>query len=349
MLDGDAPIVISSQLLNRQDGKDEYHDSSQVDGRERPTRARRSAFAERVLEPRLHYAREDRMMLGYQCANSRMTIAVAADHWIETDDEVETILREDEDLTKMVFRVEATRGQHHPPGQGRGLPLLARRAGPGALRPLRPHPRPGGPARRRALPRASSASGSTTSGTPATSQVDGPTAPEQRPAGRPAGDPLQPVHASPRPAPAPTSRACRPRASPARATRATTSGTPRSTSRRSSPTRSPDAARNLLHFRTRMLPAARHRAREMAQSGALFPWRTINGEEASAYYAAGTAQVHIDADIAYALVQYVAATGDLGFLVRDGHRHPRRDRPGCGPTSGSGAATAATRRSTSTA
>ena len=104
----------------------------------------------------------------------------------------------------------------------------------------------------------------------------------------------------------------------ARATRATTSGTPRSTSRRSSPTRSPDAARNLLHFRSRMLPAARHRAREMAQSGALFPWRTINGEEASAYYAAGTAQVHIDADIAYALVQYVAATGDLGFLVRDG-------------------------------
>ena len=80
----------------------------------------------------------------------------------------------------------------------------------------------------------------------------------------------------------------------------------------------PDAARNLLHFRNRMLPAARHRAREMAQSGALFPWRTINGEEASAYYAAGTAQVHIDADIAYALVQYVTATGDRGFLVRDG-------------------------------
>ena len=80
----------------------------------------------------------------------------------------------------------------------------------------------------------------------------------------------------------------------------------------------PDVARNLLHFRTRMLPAARHRAREMAQTGALFPWRTISGEEASAYYAAGTAQVHIDADVAYALAQYVAATDDWGFLVRDG-------------------------------
>ena len=33
----------------------------------------------------------------------------------------------------------------------------------------------------------------------------------------------------------------------------------------------------------------------------MFPWRTINGEEASAYYAAGTAQYHINADIMYAL------------------------------------------------
>src|SRR5690606_14494259 len=69
---------------------------------------------------------------------------------------------------------------------------------------------------------------------------------------------------------------------------------------------------------TRMLPAARTRAREMAQEGVLFPWRTINGEEASAYYAAGSAQMHINADIAYALMQYVRATHDIGFLVREG-------------------------------
>ncbi len=55
----------------------------------------------------------------------------------------------------------------------------------------------------------------------------------------------------------------------------------------------------------------------MTQRGALFPWRTINGEEASAYYAAGTAQYHIDADISFALSQYVAATGDLAFLERE--------------------------------
>jgi len=64
----------------------------------------------------------------------------------------------------------------------------------------------------------------------------------------------------------------------------------------------PELARNLMHFRSRMLPAARDRARELSQRGALFPWRTINGEEASAYYAAGTAQYHIDADVAYGIV-----------------------------------------------
>jgi alpha,alpha-trehalose phosphorylase len=67
-----------------------------------------------------------------------------------------------------------------------------------------------------------------------------------------------------------------------------------------------------------MLPAARTRAKDLAQRGALFPWRTISGEEASAYYAAGTAQYHIDADIAFALSKYIDATGDEGFLSRDG-------------------------------
>jgi alpha,alpha-trehalose phosphorylase len=72
----------------------------------------------------------------------------------------------------------------------------------------------------------------------------------------------------------------------------------------------PDIARSLLMHRVRMLPAARRRAQEVGCSGALFAWRTINGEEASAYYAAGTAQYHIDADIAYALNKYVKVTGD---------------------------------------
>ena len=77
---------------------------------------------------------------------------------------------------------------------------------------------------------------------------------------------------------------------------------------------SPRIARNLLKFRYDMLDHARSRARELSHKGALFPWRTINGEEASAYYAAGTAQYHINAAVAYALKKYVDVTGDGEFL-----------------------------------
>lgn len=76
----------------------------------------------------------------------------------------------------------------------------------------------------------------------------------------------------------------------------------------------PALARQLLSFRHRMLPAARQAARLLSENGALFPWRTINGEEASAYYLAGTAQYHIDADVAHALHEYVEWTGDDGIL-----------------------------------
>ena len=77
---------------------------------------------------------------------------------------------------------------------------------------------------------------------------------------------------------------------------------------------SPRIAKNLLTFRYKMLPQARARARELGHRGAMFPWRTISGEEASAYYAAGTAQYHINADIMYALRKYVQVTGDEVFL-----------------------------------
>jgi alpha,alpha-trehalose phosphorylase len=80
----------------------------------------------------------------------------------------------------------------------------------------------------------------------------------------------------------------------------------------------PQTARNLLRFRYDMLDQARARARELSHAGALYPWRTINGEEASAYYAAGTAQYHINADIAYAIRKYYQVTGDLEFLTHGG-------------------------------
>ncbi len=79
----------------------------------------------------------------------------------------------------------------------------------------------------------------------------------------------------------------------------------------------PFLARRALRFRIGMLDAARARARALSQRGALFPWRTINGAEASAYFAAGTAQYHIDADIAFAMCKYADVTADRNFLLTE--------------------------------
>ncbi|WAH98530.1 glycoside hydrolase family 65 protein [Arthrobacter sp. MMS18-M83] len=80
----------------------------------------------------------------------------------------------------------------------------------------------------------------------------------------------------------------------------------------------PSAARQVLESRHAMLPDARIRAKELSVDGALFPWRTINGLEASAYYAAGTAQFHIAAAISFAANRYQWASGDAGFRTEVG-------------------------------
>ena len=78
----------------------------------------------------------------------------------------------------------------------------------------------------------------------------------------------------------------------------------------------PPVARKLLESRYRMLPNARARARVMGHpKGALFPWRTIDGEECSAYFPGGTAQYHIDGDIAHAALEYWRFTQDLDFMA----------------------------------
>lgn len=78
----------------------------------------------------------------------------------------------------------------------------------------------------------------------------------------------------------------------------------------------PQLAKQLLAHRYSQLPAARERARQMSHSkGALYPWRTIGGEECSAYFPAGTAQYHINAAIAYAIRSYFLATGDETFMA----------------------------------
>ena len=80
----------------------------------------------------------------------------------------------------------------------------------------------------------------------------------------------------------------------------------------------PALARKLLEYRYAILPEARARARELGHAGALFAWRTIDGAECSAYFPAGTAQYHIDGDIAHAVLSYWDATEDLDFLAQCG-------------------------------
>lgn len=78
----------------------------------------------------------------------------------------------------------------------------------------------------------------------------------------------------------------------------------------------PHAARDALRWRATTLDLARDRARELDLKGASFPWRTIRGEECSAYWPAGTAAFHVNADIAMAFERYRVVTGDES-LERD--------------------------------
>lgn len=75
----------------------------------------------------------------------------------------------------------------------------------------------------------------------------------------------------------------------------------------------PQAVSEALRWRQNTLDAARERATQLGLRGAAFPWRTIEGSEGSAYWPAGTAAFHVNADIADAVVRYVAATGDTDF------------------------------------
>jgi alpha,alpha-trehalose phosphorylase len=80
----------------------------------------------------------------------------------------------------------------------------------------------------------------------------------------------------------------------------------------------PQAAASALRWRQSTLPAARENARLLSLPGVAFPWRTIRGEESSGYWPASTAALHINADIADAVVRYLRMTGDGGFEAETG-------------------------------
>lgn len=81
----------------------------------------------------------------------------------------------------------------------------------------------------------------------------------------------------------------------------------------------PSLSKMLLRYRYKTLGKAKENARLLGhKKGALFPWRTITGTECSGYFVSGSAAYHINADIAYAFVNYYIATDDLNFMMEYG-------------------------------
>ncbi|MBW8173615.1 glycoside hydrolase family 65 protein [Ornithinimicrobium sp. Arc0846-15] len=308
MLSGDAAIVISSQVLNRQDGSDEYHVKSAAMGEGADPR-KAEGFERRVLDPRASEVKDGRLLLGYRCHESKLTIAVATDHKLETKNKWTEDLAVDEDMAKHVFQIEAKQGEtirleklvaFHT---SRGVPVrelsdrcwrtLDRTAGT-TVADLHAE-------QRAYMDEFWSNSDVVVKGQPAVQQAVRWNLFQLAQASAGAG-----VHGIP-------------------AKGMTGSGYGGhyfwDTECYVLPFlvyTNPQSALNALRFRHNMLDSARERASELAQHGALFPWRTINGAEASAYFAAGTAQYHINADVVNALIKYVRATGDRSFLAREG-------------------------------
>jgi trehalose/maltose hydrolase-like predicted phosphorylase len=80
----------------------------------------------------------------------------------------------------------------------------------------------------------------------------------------------------------------------------------------------PEAAAHALRWRYSTLELAKQRAQTLGVKGAAFAWRTIRGEECSGYWPAGTAAMHVTADIGNALARYTEVTGDVSVEIQGG-------------------------------
>lgn len=81
----------------------------------------------------------------------------------------------------------------------------------------------------------------------------------------------------------------------------------------------PQAARNLLLFRYNTLDGARRNAQNYGYRGARYAWESsLSGDEQCANWQYADHEIHITADIVYALYHYVRATGDEDFLEHYG-------------------------------
>lgn len=81
----------------------------------------------------------------------------------------------------------------------------------------------------------------------------------------------------------------------------------------------PEVAENLLSFRYHTLDGARRTARRLESAGACYPWMTDADDGAEqAPWNIGDYVWHQNADIAYAMDQYVQATGNTLFMLEKG-------------------------------
>lgn len=81
----------------------------------------------------------------------------------------------------------------------------------------------------------------------------------------------------------------------------------------------PQAARSLAGFRVRTLPQAREHAERMNGSGARYPWMvSFDGSEQCESWDIGCSEVHVTADVAYALGQYLDWSGDDDLFFQGG-------------------------------
>ncbi len=297
LLDDAAPMVISSQLVNREhlppDEKPDVFDP------------RRATLIDSVLVPETREFDDERLIFGYRTKSSGMTMACGFDHVMATENPFERAMEADDHFGKVVYTIDAEPGEpvrltkflsYHTSAVVPAIELTdrvertldrAKRQGPGVIFS----------SQKKRLDEFWERSDVEVDGDPATQQAI-------------RWNLFQLAQAG---------------------TRADRGGIAAKgltgqayeghyfwdTEVYSLPFfiyTAPRIAQNLLRFRHSMLEKARHRAREVSQRGALFPWRTINGEEASAYYEAGTAQYHINADIAYAIQKYIYVTGDQSAL-----------------------------------
>ena len=304
-LDHDAAVVVTSHLINRQDAP-----AGRRGGREDPRLSR--AFSERVLDCEIVSQENQRMLVGYRTAHSAMTLGVGVDHVVETDSPCRTDASLNGDLGELVLTVDAVAGRpititkyvtYHSSREVPAEELVARaaraldRAVVGGTERLRVR-------QREHLDRFWDR---------ADVKVD---------SGRETVRTQQAVRWN--------------LYQLAQATWCAQGGGVPAKGLTSQAYdghyfwdseiyllpflayTQPRLARNLLRFRYSMLDRARARGKEMSQRGAMFPWRTINGEEASGNFQSGTAQYHINADIAFAMRHYARIRGDDRFLAELG-------------------------------